>query len=160
VAGPVPPFVVLAGEGEVIRGPVGGATTIKARAETTSGTVTAVETVVAPGQGPPLHVHVREDEMYYVQDGQLRFKADGRLFDAPKGAFMFIPRGTPHCFRNFGESPARILVIFTPAGMERFFEGHAKLPAGPIDAEAYNRVAHGAWMEVVGPTLDESDRPK
>lgn len=157
VPGSVAPFVVLAGDGDVIRGPVGGATTIKARAETTNGTVTAVETVVAPGQGPPLHIHVREDEMYYVQEGQLRFKAGDRLFEAPRGAFMFIPRGTPHCFRNFQEVPAKILVIFTPAGMERFFEGHAKLPAGPVDKEAYNEVAHSAWMEVVGPVLEERE---
>ena len=157
VADPVFPFVVLAGGGDVIRGPVGGATIIKARAETTNGAVTAVETVVAPGQGPPLHIHVREDEMYYVQEGQLRFKAGDRLFEAPKGAFMFIPRGTAHCFRNFGEVPAKILVIFTPAGMERFFEGHAGLPAGPVDSEAYRQVAHAAWMEVVGPMLDESE---
>jgi mannose-6-phosphate isomerase-like protein (cupin superfamily) len=72
-------FVVLDGDGEKIRGPDGGPTTIKARAETTNGTFTALENVVAPRQGPPLHIHVREDEMYYILDGHLRFKADDQL---------------------------------------------------------------------------------
>ena len=90
-------------------------------------------------------------------EGAIRFKADGRYFDAPAGAFMFIPRGTPHCFLNVGDAPARLLVMFAPAGMERFFEGHAALPDGPPDPEGYRRVAQAAGMEVVGPpiTLDE-----
>jgi hypothetical protein len=49
--------------------------------------------------------------------------------------------------------------MFAPAGMERFFEGHAALPPGPPDPEAYRRVAHAAGMEVVGPpmTPDEGE---
>jgi len=157
MANRVSAFVVQHGEGEQIRGPAGGPTTIKARAETTNGTFTALENTVAPRQGPPLHIHVREDEMYYVLEGHLRFKADEQFLDAPAGSFVFIPRGTPHCFQNVGEHPARILVMFTPAGMERFFEGHAALPAGPPDLDAYRAVAHSAWMEVVGGPLSEPD---
>ena len=147
------PFIVLPGEGEVLRGPVGGPTRILARAETTNGAFTALENVIAPREGPPEHIHVREDEMYDVREGTIRFKAGGRYFDAPPGAFMFIPRGTPHCFLNVGDVPARLLVMFAPAGMERFFEGHAALPPGPPDPAAYRRVAHAAWMEVVGPRM-------
>jgi mannose-6-phosphate isomerase-like protein (cupin superfamily) len=147
------PFVVLAGDGEVLRGPVGGPTRILARAETTNGAFTALENVIAPDQGPPEHIHVREDEMYEVLEGTMRFKAEGRYFEAPSGAFMFIPRGTPHCFLNVGDVPARLLVMFAPAGMERFFEGHAALPPGPPDPEPYRRVAHAAGMEVVGPPM-------
>jgi quercetin dioxygenase-like cupin family protein len=153
----VRPFVIPEGEGERLRGPAGGPATIKARAETTNGTFAALENIVAPKQGPPLHVHVREDEMCYVLAGRLRFKADGEFPDAPEGAFVSIPRGTPHCFQNVGEGAARLLVMFTPAGMERFFEGQAKLPAGPLDPEAYRAVAHSAWMEVVGGPLAETD---
>jgi mannose-6-phosphate isomerase-like protein (cupin superfamily) len=157
MADPVPAFVVLPGEGETIQGPVGGPATFKARAETTNGTFTALENVVPPLQGPPLHVHVREDEMYYVLEGRVRFKADDRIFDAPTGSFMFIPRGTPHCFQNVGSTAARLLVMFTPAGMERFFEGMAALPPGSPDPDTYRSVAHSAWMRVVGPPLGETD---
>jgi mannose-6-phosphate isomerase-like protein (cupin superfamily) len=157
MAGPVHPFVVAPGAGETIRGPAGGPATFKARAETTNGTFTALENIIAPGQGPPLHIHIREDEMYYILGGHLRFKADDQFFDAPAGSFMFIPRGTPHCFQNVGPDPAKMLVMFTPAGMERFFEGQAALPAGPVDPNAYRAAAHSAWMQVIGPPLAASD---
>ncbi|MGH3853012.1 MAG: cupin domain-containing protein [Pseudonocardiaceae bacterium] len=147
------PFVVLPGEGETVRGPAGGPTTVKARAETTGGTVTALENVVAPGQGPSLHLHIREDEMYYVLEGLLHFQAGACTFDAPTGSFVFIPRGTPHYFQNVGKDPARILVMFTPAGMERFFEGQAALPPGSPDPAAYRAIADSAWMEILGPPM-------
>ncbi|HEX8099376.1 MAG TPA: cupin domain-containing protein [Actinomycetota bacterium] len=149
----VRPFVVASNEGETIRGPVGGPTTFKAKADTTNGSFTALENVIAPNQGPPLHVHAREDEMYYVLDGEVRFKAADQYFDATAGSFMFIPRGTAHCFQNVGKRPARMLVMFTPAGMERFFEGIAALPPGEVDPETYRRVAETAGMEVVGPPM-------
>jgi mannose-6-phosphate isomerase-like protein (cupin superfamily) len=149
-------FVIPPGQGETIRGPVGGPLTIKARAETTAGTFALVDNVVGPGQGPPLHVHAREDEMWYVLEGRFRVRADERFFDAPAGAFVFVPRGTHHCFQNVGEAPARILVMFTPAGMERFFERLAALPPGPADPAAYRALARECWMEVVGEPLAES----
>jgi quercetin dioxygenase-like cupin family protein len=150
---PAEPFVVRRDEGRILQGPVGGPARILARAETTDGTLTAIENEVAPMQGPPEHVHEREDEMYLVLEGTIRSKADGRYFEVPAGSFMFIPRGTPHCFQNVADAPARIMVMFAPAGMERFFEGHAQLPAGPPDPEAYRRVAEAAGMRVVGPPM-------
>ena len=93
--------------------------------------------------------------MYYILEGDLRFKAYDRLFDAPAGSFMFIPRGTPHCFQNVGDVPARILVIFAPGGMERFFEGIAALPPGPVDPETYSAIAASAGMKVVGPLMTD-----
>lgn len=155
---PVQPYVILSGEGETIRGPVGGPTTYKARAETTNGTFTAMENVLPPLQGPPLHLHVREDEMWYVLEGDVRFKAADRIFAAPRGSFMFIPRGTLHCLQNVSDSiPATVLVMFTPAGMERFFDGVGELPPGPVDPHVYAEIAHSAWMKVVGPPVAESD---
>jgi len=59
-------------------------------------------------------------------------------------------------FQNIGPDPAEMLVMFTPAGMERFFEQHAKLPAGPVDPHRYREIARSCWMDVVGPTLAES----
>jgi quercetin dioxygenase-like cupin family protein len=151
------PFVVPPGAGETVRGPVGGPSTFKARADTTGGRFTALENVIPPMQGPPEHVHADEDEMYYVLAGHIRFKAAQRMFDAPQGSFMFIPRGTPHCFQNIGETAATLLVMFNPAGMERFFEGIAGLPPGAPDPLAYHAIAAGAGMQVLGPPLAESD---
>lgn len=147
------PYVLLAHEGEHMQGPAGGPLVLKARAETTNGSVTAFENIIACGQGPGLHLHVREDEMYYVLDGALAFQAGEHRFDAPTGAFVFIPRGTPHCFANLADDPARVLVVFTPAGMERFFEAHAALPEGPVDPDTLREIATAAWMEPLGPPL-------
>jgi quercetin dioxygenase-like cupin family protein len=56
---------------------------------------------------------------------------------APAGAFAFVPRGTPHTWQNVGDSPARLLVIFTPAAVriERFFERFAELPEDEVGLE-------------------------
>lgn len=147
------PFVIEAGAGEELPGPAGGPALVKARAETTNGAVTVVENVIGVGQGPPRHLHVREDELFYVLEGHIRIEAGDEVLDAPVGSLSFIPRGVPHVFQNVGTTPARLLVIFTPAGMERFFEGVAALPDGPPDPAAIREIAHGAWMEVLGPPL-------
>jgi len=146
-------FVVPQGEGRLISGPAGGPTTITAHTGNTGGTFTFLENVIGPKQGPPRHVHRREDEMWYVLDGNFRFIADERIFEAPEGAFIFVPRGTAHCFQNLEDRPSRILVMFTPSGMERFFEEHALLPPGAVDPDRYREIAERNWMEVVGPPL-------
>ena len=105
---------------------------------------------------PPQHVHAREDEMWYILEGHFRFNADGELLDAAQGSFVFVPRGTAHCFQNTGDEAATILVMFTPAGMERFFQQHAHLPPGPVDPDRYREIADENWMDVVGPPLAQS----
>jgi quercetin dioxygenase-like cupin family protein len=130
--------------------------TMKARGRDTAGVATVFEMVVGPKEEPPLHRRAREDEMWYVLAGRLRFRLDEDLLEAPAGSFVFAPHGTAHCFQNNGDVEARIFVVFTPAGMESFFDGHARLPSGPIDPDAYGRLAASAGMEVVGKPLDET----
>src|SRR5262245_15144407 len=108
------PIVVGPGEGTTIQGPVGGPLTFKVRGQQTGGGLTALEHVTPPGQGPPLHTHDDEDESWYVLDGELECRLGEELRRAPAGSFVFVPRGTPHCFANVGDEPARILVLFTP----------------------------------------------
>ena len=110
MTGPVHAFVVPAGAGRTVRGPAGGPTTIKADTENTSGSFALLEVEVGPKQGPPLHLHKREDEMWFVLEGRFRFIADGEILLADKGAFVFVPRLTEHCFQNVGDQPGRVLV--------------------------------------------------
>jgi quercetin dioxygenase-like cupin family protein len=147
--------IVGPGEGTRIEGPVGGPLAFKVRGEQTNGALTALENVIPPGQGPPLHTHANEDESWYVIDGELRFRLDRDVQRAPAGSFVFVPRGTPHCFQNVADAPARILVMFTPAGMERFFDRFAVLSAP--DPEAFRSIGAPLGMEVVGPPLAQSD---
>ena len=149
-------FVVPDGEGRTVRGPAGGPATIKADTKSTNGSLSLLEVTVGPKEGPPAHLHRREDEAWYLLDGRFRFMADDRLFEAAPGSFVFVPRGTTHCFQNLEDRPSRILVLFTPSGMERFFEEHAELPLGPIDQAIYEEIAGRSWMEVAGPPLAQS----
>jgi mannose-6-phosphate isomerase-like protein (cupin superfamily) len=151
------PFVVPAGEGEVIRSPLAGPMLLKARAESTGGSFSLLENEVAPKAGPALHRHADEDEMYVVLEGTFRFKLGERIEPAPQGSFVFIPRGTPHCFQNVGDTPGRFLVMFTPAGMERYFEAQATLPPGGMDSDEHRAVAAANGMEILGPPLSVTD---
>jgi uncharacterized cupin superfamily protein len=120
--------------------------------------MTAFETTAAPGQGPPLHSHVREVEVIYVVQGRLRIRVGASTHEAPAGSFAFFPKGVPHTWRNASDDMARFLVLFTPAapGMERFFERSAKL-GDDERAEGFKRFASDAGMDVLGPPLAESD---
>jgi quercetin dioxygenase-like cupin family protein len=150
------PRVVGPGEGRTVQGPAGGPLTFKVRGEQTDGRLTVLENVVAPGDGPPLHRHDAQDEAWYVIEGELRFRLGDELATAPAGSFVYVPRGTPHCFVNAGDEPARILVLFTPAGMEPFFDRFAALGAGPPDPGAFRALGAPVGMEVLGPPLRAS----
>jgi len=145
------PLVLGPGEGTTIEGPAGGPLTFKARGDQTGGALTAFENVIAPGDGPPLHTHANEDEAWYVLAGELRFHIGDERSVAPAGSFVFVPRGTPHAFVNAGTEPARILVLFTPAGMEAFFDRFAQLEA--FEPAAFREIGATVGMDVTGPPL-------
>lgn len=147
------------GDGETVANPAGGGLTYKARGEQTGGALTAWESTAAPGEGPPLHLHLNEDEFMYVLEGQLRFRLDESDHPGPAGTFVFIPRGVPHTWQNAGDGDARILFVFTPAspGMERFFERAAELPENTRMADSFKTLASDAGMEVLGPPLGRAD---
>ncbi len=153
---PIAPFAVQPGEGTALEPPMGGAVTIKAATRQTNGSLTVLELLVGPKNGPALHTHLREDELWYVIEGDFRFKAGGAMLRASTGGMAFGPRGTPHCFQNIGDTPGRLLVITTPSGLERFFEDFAALP-GPASPETLSTVGHANWVEFVGPPAGVSD---
>jgi quercetin dioxygenase-like cupin family protein len=87
----------------------------------TNGAYTQVEHVVAPGGGPPAHLHQREDETWYVVEGRVEFRIGDVTLLAQPGDYLRGPRGTAHVFQNVGERTARVLITFVPAGIEHFF---------------------------------------
>ena len=91
---------------------------LKASQHSTGGALSVLETTI--GAGPPLHVHDREDECFYVLDGELSVRCGSDAFDAAAGSFVFLPRGRPHQFRA-REQPARLLLIAVPGGIEDYF---------------------------------------
>ncbi|HEX8648306.1 MAG TPA: cupin domain-containing protein [Thermoleophilaceae bacterium] len=147
----LPGLAVRPGEGEARRNPIGGDFTFIARGAQTGGSLTALESVIPPGQGPPVHLHEDVDESIYLIDGDLRFKLGDELTDSPAGSYVFIPRGLPHAFRNPGDRPVRLLVTFTPAGMEAFFEHMATVTE--FDPQEFRRMGAESGMQVLGPPL-------
>lgn len=144
------------GEGARIRNPVGGSLTFKVRGEQSNGSLLVVETEVPPGDGPPLHIHANEDEGLYTLAGEVRFRLGDDVRPAPPGTFMFVPRGVPHCFQNVGDGDARVLVFFTPAGMEGFFERFGALSPAEMTPESFRRLGAEVGMQVAGPPLAKS----
>jgi mannose-6-phosphate isomerase-like protein (cupin superfamily) len=78
--------------------------------------------IVPPNGGPPPHIHQHEDETFYVLDGSPTFRLGDDEVVAGPGDFVNVPKGVVHGFRNASDQPLRMILTFTPAGMERFFE--------------------------------------
>lgn len=89
--------------------------------EETGGAYFAMEAYVPPGGGPPPHIHANEDETFYVIEGEIEFLLGEELVTGGPGTYVSVPRGTVHRFRNASAATARVILTFTPAGMEHFF---------------------------------------
>ena len=121
----------------------------KATAAETGGAYTLIEVLASPGGGPPPHIHAHEEESFFVLEGEFEITIGERLVHATPGTFALVPRGTVHRFRCVGERPGRILLLFTPGGLERFFReaGTAATHDGPapaIDAAEISRTEAAA----------------
>jgi quercetin dioxygenase-like cupin family protein len=154
----VTPIVAGPGEGEALWF-LGVLATVKASAETTGGAVAVIEHLAPRGSGSPLHVHTREDEWFYVIEGEVTFWIDGKTIVAPAGSFVYGPKGIPHTFIVSSEQ-ARFLLVTEPAGFEQFMraagEPAARLeippPATePPDVAALTAAAAEFGIEITGP---------
>lgn len=148
-------LAVRPGEREHSRSPLGGDVTYIVRGEQSNGSLAALEVANPAGEGPPLHVHTREDEVVYVLEGEIRWKLGDQLTLTGPGSLVFIPRGEPHTWQNVGDGNCRMLITFTPAGMEGFFDQLSSLTE--FDPHLFRAAAAEHGMEVVGPRLAESD---
>jgi quercetin dioxygenase-like cupin family protein len=90
--------------------------------EESGGAYFSMLAIVPPLGGPPPHIHLNEDETCYVLDGTPTFLLGGERFVAGPGDFVNVPKGVVHNFRNCSDEPLRMILTFTPAGIEKFFE--------------------------------------
>jgi mannose-6-phosphate isomerase-like protein (cupin superfamily) len=106
-----------------------------ATGDDTNGKYALFEALVGPGGGPPPHVHSREEEGFYVLEGEITFTINGERVVATAGIFANMPVGTPHSFKNECNKPAKMLISVAPAGLEKmFFEVGVPLPEGATTA--------------------------
>lgn len=127
--------------------------TIAATGDDTGGTAGVIEEIVAPGGGPPLHIHHAADELFYVLSGAFTFKIGDLQTSGGAGTVAFAPRGTAHTWQNSGNEPARMLFVFTPAGFERFLVELSAVPVESLTMESVKRVAAPYQTTYVGPPL-------
>jgi len=102
-----------------------------ATGEQTNGKYATWEAIVPPGGGPPPHVHSREEEAFYILEGEITFQIDGKRVVASAGMFANMSVGTSHSFKNQSDKLARMLISVAPAGLEKmFFECGTAIPTG------------------------------
>src|ERR1700732_2874171 len=92
------------GEGRAVA-VVGDVYRFLAVGEETNGKYAMWEAVVPPGGGPPPHVHSREEEGFYILEGEITFTVNGERIVAKSGIFANMPVGTPHSFKNESSQP-------------------------------------------------------
>jgi quercetin dioxygenase-like cupin family protein len=85
------------------------------------GSMFAMDCVLGPGGGPPPHRHLAEDELFHVYEGEVEFTVEAEPLVIRAGCSAFIPKGAAHAYVNATSSPARMLTVYTPAGMEGWF---------------------------------------
>jgi len=135
-----------------------GAVTVTYVHEEQTGGYALLEWEAPPGAAsPPVHVHHRTNEGFYVLSGAYRFLVGDKTIDSPAGAHVLVPAGTPHTFWNSDGAPARCLIILTPPDFAAYFR---ELSLGLADAktdedsiEVRRRLSARFDIEVVGPPI-------
>lgn len=126
------PVVRSCGEGDAYW-VLGDRYTFKVRSAETGGAYALLECEIAPNAGPPPHMHTREDEAFYILEGEVEFLLGDRTSVHGPGDYVFAPRGIPHTFKARDEG-ARMLVQVTPGAVEPFFVGIGTEAGGPDEA--------------------------
>jgi quercetin dioxygenase-like cupin family protein len=115
-----PPTVRTPGEGKMIA-VVGDVYRFLATGDETDGRYAMFEACVPPGGGPPPHIHSREEESFYVLEGEVTFQIGDDRLVAKAGTFANMPIGSLHSFRNNTDEVARMIISVAPAGLEQMF---------------------------------------
>lgn len=104
------------------------------------------EYVSEPGvAGAPQHIHHGHDETFFVVEGTYEFTVGTDVLPMPRGAFLFVPRGTPHTFRNAGDGLGRIVGTFNPPRFANYFRELAA-----IINDTGTAPDHDGWAELYG----------
>lgn len=152
------PVIRTATEGRTIA-VVGDLYRFLAVGEETGGRYALFEATVPPGGGPPPHRHSREDEGFYVLDGEVTVQVDEQRFVMHAGTFANLPLGSLHCFKNETSQPAKMLITLAPAGLEKMFfevgqaiaDGSNPLPPTKEEIEKLLAVAPRYGIEIMLP---------
>lgn len=130
-------------------------TLMRSTGESTNGAFGLMEHwSMPPGFASPYHVHHREDEAFYVLEGELAVVCDGQWLKAGPGTYVFGPREIPHGFKVIGKAPVRMLLLCAPGGFENFVLEQATdiaSPPAPPDMVKLMELAAKYRIDILGP---------
>jgi mannose-6-phosphate isomerase-like protein (cupin superfamily) len=126
-------YMLPSREGHAIAA-IGLGITMKTDGKSTRDAYSLFEYTIPPEtNGPPPHVHTREDESFICLSGRLDVHLGGEDFVMQLGDYMFLPRDVVHAFRNPYKDESRVISVVSPAGLERYYQALADMPPGPKD---------------------------
>ena len=143
---------------------LGTLATIKVPGEASDGRFALIEFLFPHGASPPLHTHP-QDESYVVLEGRLTLRAGEERFELEAGGAAVVPMGVAHTFRVDTDT-ARVLVLSTPAGLERFIRDGSVPASAPSlpppntprpTAEEFDRIFRAHGQVNLGPPLGPDD---
>lgn len=115
-------------------------------------------TAPAGTRSPPVHIHHRTDEGFYVVHGTYGFVMDDERIQAAAGSHVLVPRGHPHTFWNAGRDSATCLIVLSPPGFENYFrdlaDGLAEADSDETAMDLRRRLSATYDIEVVGAPVD------
>ena len=150
-----PPILRQPGEGKSVA-VVGDNYRFLATGDDTDGRYAMFEACVSPGGGPPPHIHSREEESFYVLEGEITFQVGDDRIVAKAGMFANMPIGSLHSFRNNTDRLARMIISVAPAGLEKMFLevgqpvtwGQQALPPSKAEIDRLLAVAPSYGIEI------------
>lgn len=106
-------------------------------------------------EGPGLHVHTREEELFQVMEGNVQFIVDGVQFCAYPGDYVFVPRNVTQGTRIHDgfipKKPVRIQIQLHPGGLENFLDDMAPLYNGQqLNFELQERISNKYGVYTLG----------
>jgi len=133
--------------------------TFKVSSEDTGGMYSLTDSLVPPQGEVTPHIHYREDEAFWVLEGELEILVGEDTFRADAGSFIHLPKGVWHAYKNVGMRPARFLTLMVPTGVEKLFEEVGKPATDPFspppfeeeDIERFLAAAPKYGVEILSP---------
>jgi mannose-6-phosphate isomerase-like protein (cupin superfamily) len=110
--------------------------------------------VPAETNGPPPHLHTREDESFICLAGRLEVTLGGEEFVITPGDYLYLPRNVIHTFRNPFNEESRVISVVSPAGLEAYYQALAELPPGPKDISVMKTIMADFGIELQLPPVN------
>jgi quercetin dioxygenase-like cupin family protein len=157
IASPFSPKVVEPGAGKTVM-LFGVRFSYKVETADSGGTLAIMEVEIPAHTLVKPHNHTREDEFSLVLDGTVGVRVGDREFSAGPGSYLVKPRHTPHAMWNAADTPARVVEILAPAGLEAYFEALAPILSEKRPAAEYYQLAEDYGVTIQDDWIEELER--